>query len=276
MIRNILYSLFSHFIIGAIVFLSLNKVDYFKQEINPSQNQKVAVNFIKKDQIYDPTLFKKPNKTSRTINKSLIDSQKMLKSIRKSQDKIKEVAKNIKIKPKPILKPKIDNLAQKPTKEVIKEVTETKKYHQKEPEKIDKNPTKDFIEEEITQDLSDQIDDEEQLNEYYDLENIDLSNREKFNIALQIKRCYNKSIKDSKNKPKTDVIAFIELEKDGTIFIDKAIIFDIKKYNDPSQVDFRNAVDNVRAALLFCSPIRNINPKKYHIWKKIELNFEKQ
>ena len=269
MIRNILYSLFSHFILGTVIFLSLNSNDYFKQEINPSNNQKVSVNFIKKDQIYDPTLFRKPNKTSRLINKSLIDSQKMLKTIRKSQNKIKKIAKNIKIKPKPIIKPKIDNLAQKSKDKIIEKINETKEFTKKEPSKIAKNPSKEIIQEEITQDLSDEIIDPEQLNEYYDLENIDLSNREKFNIALQIKRCYNKAIKDSKQKPKTNVTAFIELEKDGTILLEKAIIFDIKKYNDPNQKDFRDAVDNVRNALLFCSPIRNINPKKYHVWKKL-------
>jgi hypothetical protein len=107
-----------------------------------------------------------------------------------------------------------------------------------------------------------------------DLQTIDLSTREKFNIQSQIKRCYRKAIGETENDSKVTINIHVVIDKDGSIDLDSASIKDYEKYNDPKEVDFHIAVDNVRRALSFCSPLRNLPSDKYDVWREVDLRFD--
>jgi hypothetical protein len=104
------------------------------------------------------------------------------------------------------------------------------------------------------------------------LENINLSAREKFNIQTQLRRCYKRAIGDNTDN-KLKIVIVAKINKDGFINSNLDEIIDMQKYNDLQNGDYKIAVDNVKKALSFCSPLRNLPLDKYEIWKEVLLEF---
>jgi hypothetical protein len=97
-----------------------------------------------------------------------------------------------------------------------------------------------------------------------------LSLRERRNIQQQIKGCYKQAILKSKKDSKSIVNVIVDVKKDGIIDL-KNIIVENMLYNDTS---FEIALDNVKTALVFCSPLRGMPTNKYRLWKKMAFAFD--
>lgn len=102
----------------------------------------------------------------------------------------------------------------------------------------------------------------------------DLSSIEKLNIQLQIKSCYKRSVQESRLDSKIKLFVKISISQEGFIETEIEDVVDLARYNDPSQKDYKIVIDNIRRSLELCSPLRNLPPQKYEIWKEIILQFD--
>lgn len=108
------------------------------------------------------------------------------------------------------------------------------------------------------------------------LENLDLSARERFNIQSQLRRCFHKALDESKMKSGLKITVKARINEAGYIDTNLDETVDIKMYNDPSQPEYKIAIDNVRRAVDLCSPLRNLPLDKYYIWKEVLLQFDEE
>lgn len=141
--------------------------------------------------------------------------------------------------------------------------------------------TQKFSEQEISEIQSNEIftkDDWRKLVEAETLrkkmEKYNLTAREKANIQRQIKGCYKKAIVQSDVDSSLVIDATVKLDREGYINMDKVKIVDKGIYS--SQSDYQMAVDNVKIALIFCNPIKDLPAKKYIMWNEMTFTFDSQ
>lgn len=298
MIRNILYSLFLHSILFILVYFSFNFVE--PQEIE--KTSKVAISFIVRAGNSENTISQAPPEKQAKSQPKPIEKPKPQT---KPKPAPKKVVKKTKPKPKPapkkpnakqelkFSKPKTEekkpdiNLAKEPKKEPDeKQSPEKPKTEEKKPEvkeEVKKEEKPKIEDEPEDQNDKDQEEfDEETLPDNattiqsFDskkLESLDLLVREKFNIHNQITRCYQKALAENGGKNKSVVNAHIIIAEDGYINPNSIVIKNFEKYNDPKEKDFHQAVDIVKQALQYCSPLRNLPVDKYEIWRELDLEF---
>ncbi|MDR0423487.1 MAG: hypothetical protein LBH46_02745 [Rickettsiales bacterium] len=99
---------------------------------------------------------------------------------------------------------------------------------------------------------------------------ISLSLRERVNIIQQIKNCYKNAILKSRQDSKIVVNIIIDVKKSGIIDLDSIYI----ENTNQKDKDFLIALDNVKTALTFCSPLRGMPINKYSLWKKMAFVFD--
>ncbi len=307
MIRNILYSLFIHSILILLIYFSFNPTP----PIEIDKTVKVAVSFVVKPgnavesnvkvppapmppvpTEIPPTLQPKtkPEKTPPVVKKAQPKPKKSkpksepkkLDSDKKTQPK-QEAAK---AKPKaPDAKTDSSKVKEPNKKDDAKQEPEKPKFSEKKPEvkeeiKKPKVEEKPVPEPEIDDDSADENEEKAADEQQYSftensVESLDLLGREKFNIQTQIKRCYRKAMtEDGDNK--MVINAHIFVAKDGFIDLDVVVFKNIPEQmqNGVESEEFRKAKETVKKALKFCSPIRNLPPDKYDIWKEIDLQFD--
>jgi hypothetical protein len=302
MIRNILYSLFFHFLIILALYFNVQ----FQKIEEIETKSKVTVSFITKPGISEKAAPPHPEvKNPKPPEPDAEIKPAPKKAKPKEKDNLKEVKKISKDKPdksdtkskktappktaevKPVestkpapLKPEnpvkpTEAIKAVPVKEEIKPLAVIKK--EQKPQIIRENAKTEVKEVENDEDEREGEVNQPKSAEFSDaqkLENVDLLVREKFNIQVQIRRCYRRAIDASKKDSKVPVYIHIIIDKDGTIDMDSATIQDYEKYKDPKEVEFKIAVDNVRRALNLCSPLRNLPEDKYDVWKELTLQFD--
>lgn len=106
------------------------------------------------------------------------------------------------------------------------------------------------------------------------IEKLRLSAREKLNISSQIKRCYQKAIKDSGKTSEVLILVKINITIDGRISSNLNEIIDFDAYNNDDDLSYKIAIDNASNALKYCNPLRNLPQNKYDRWKEITLQFD--
>lgn len=108
------------------------------------------------------------------------------------------------------------------------------------------------------------------------LDNLDLSARERFNIQLQLRRCYKKAVDENQMKSDLKIAVKARINEGGYIDSNLDEIIDMKRYNDPSEPAYKITINNARRAIELCSPLRNLPLDKYYIWKEVLLEFDAQ
>ena len=274
MMRNVLYSLLLHLVLIVVVYFNFN----FTPLIEVKNTSKVAVSFVvkpKEDPIknYDVPL---PPDLELEIPEEIevLKTPEIKPIVKKDPPKKKEIIKKQALQ-KPI-QPK-----PKPTKKVIKELSKQlekpKKNLEKEVSKIDKN---------LIVEKKEYNKEKEQQPSFVEnnISDLNLLVREKFNIQTQIKRCYKKSLKENGNI-KINVAAHISIAKDGSIDLEAVLFKDFSQYkflvskSDKTAEErnfvreYKRAMNIVKKALGFCSPMKNLPLNKYKVWKEIDLQF---
>ncbi len=286
MIKNILYSIFLHFLLLLVIYANFNL-----KNIDENKSSEIAVSLIalNGDENSNKT---KPSseKNSEEKVKSENKTEQKAKSPKQSpKNQIKEQSKKLtkskraKSVAKPIAEEKIQEFKREEKKEEpqkeIAEILENKEENESpddnkkdasnkekdsglkeksEQEKIDNDKKS------ITQNSSEMAN---------NLENLDLSVREKFNIQSQLKRCYARAIDETKLSSNVKISLKVHLGEDGYIESDLDDIIDNEIYNDPKEINYKIAIDNARRAIDLCSPLRNLPLDKYYIWKEVIFEF---
>lgn len=282
MIRNALYSLFLHFLLILLIYANFN----LKTVIEPKTNE-ISISLVEIDatkntsktkKIEEKTPTKKQKKPkpekdpNEVFDKPLPEIKK--EEVKKVQeDKIEEPEKEI-IKKKKEEKSKekepIKEIAEKKKEEKPKEVEaekEPKKKEEEKPKVVDA-PKSEKEPEKKEENNKDDKEDKSVNN----LENINLSVREKFNIQSQLKACYKRALVESETKDdKIRITIIAEVTLDGFIDSDLEEIIDTERYD--KEANYKITVNNVRRAIELCSPLRNLPLEKYEIWKKVLLEF---
>lgn len=289
MIKNLLYSLFLHFLLLTVIYANFNL-----RNIEENKTSEIAVSLISLNGSED---FSKTKLDSALETKEKLNPQKE-KQVLKNPKSQKESSKN-KVTKHP------EKLAKsKPSKSIAKPITQEKNSKFKQeiaPEKIqeesDKNKKDDVKNEEKDEEENnvlqkeknlgskEKFDEEEESDEQKNptesdqrdmansIENIDLSAREKFNIQSQLKMCYRRAIDETKLSSKIKISVKLSISEDGYVESDLEDLIDMTRYNNPKEAGYKISVDNVRRAIDLCSPLRNLPLEKYEIWKEIILEF---
>lgn len=103
----------------------------------------------------------------------------------------------------------------------------------------------------------------------------DLSIREKVNIQKQIKMCYKNAILKTKKTSNLLMSVNISVSRDGVINMN-TINFNVVNEHNSEQVDrndYNKTIENIKLALIYCNPLRNLPYQKYNIWKNMNLLF---
>ncbi|OFW81425.1 MAG: hypothetical protein A2887_03895 [Alphaproteobacteria bacterium RIFCSPLOWO2_01_FULL_40_26] len=293
MIKNLLYSLFLHFILLLIIYTNFNL-----KKINEDKTTEIAVSLIalngdenasnikpvgKNDEEEKETKtettkeeIKKPQSQKKSKQDKVREKQqketlsKPAKSIKKSlsQEKIQEFQRQEKEDQKQeeaprIKEDKISNENQDSKNNDTPNQNQEIGAKQKSSEEQEENSKKNITQNE-TIDLANS------------LENMDLSAREKFNIHLQLKRCFRRAIDETKLSSKMKVIIKVIISQDGYIGSDIDELIDVKRYNNPQEINYKIAIDNVKRALNLCSPLRNLPLDKYDVWREAILEFDEE
>ncbi len=292
MIKNLLYSLFLHFLLLTVIYANFNL-----KNIEENKTSEIAVSLISLNGSED---------SSKTKLDSALETKEKLDSKEKKQ--ILENPKSQKKSPKNKVTKHPEKLAKsKPSKSITQSVIQEKnsKFKQevtseKIQEESDKNKKDDVKNEEKDEEENnilqkeknlgskEKFDEEEESDEQKNLaesdqrniansiENIDLSAREKFNIQSQLKMCYRRAIDETKLSSKIKISAKLSISEEGYIESDLEDLIDMARYNNPKEAGYRISVDNVRRAIDLCSPLRNLPLEKYEIWKEIILEFNNE
>lgn len=289
MIKNLLYSLFLHFLLLTVIYANFNL-----KNIEENKTSEIAVSLISLNGSED---------SSKTKLDSALETKEKLNS--KKEKQILKNPKSQKESPKNKVKKHPEKLAKsKSSKSITQPVIQEKNSKFKQeiaPEKIQeesdknkkdevKNEEKDEEENNILQKeknlgSKEKFDEEEESDEQKNpkesdqqnmansIENIDLSAREKFNIQSQLKMCYRRAIDETKLTSKVEISVKLSISEDGYIESDLEDLVDMTRYNNPKEAGYKISVDNVRRAIDLCSPLRNLPLEKYEIWKEIILEF---
>ncbi len=291
MIKNFLYSLFLHFLLILAIYASFNV-----NKLDQTKTSEISVSLAALDGSEDSRNFKP---AAAAGEEKKVEKKKPQKTEKKpAKSEIKSLKEKVKEEPKKLAKAKpVEAIKKAVVAEKIKEFKEPEKPAEKQEEapkiKEDKvvNENQDDKQNDSAQKEKDlgvkKESDKEQessndknttKNNAADManniENMNLSAREKFNIQSQLKRCYRRSIEETKMKSKEKIMIRVQLSKDGDIDSDLEAILDLKRYNDPQEIDYKIIIDNVRRAIDLCSPLRNLPLDKYDVWKEAVLEFD--
>lgn len=289
MIKNLLYSLFLHFLLLTVIYANFNL-----KNIEENKTSEIAVSLISLNGNEDSS---KTKLDSALETKEKLDSKekKQILENPKSQKKspknkvTKHPEKLAKSKPsksitQPVIQEKNSKFKQEITQEKIQEESDKNKKDDLKNEEKDEEEnnilqkeknlgSKEKFDEEKESDEQKNLAESDQRNMANSIENIDLSAREKFNIQSQLKMCYRRAIDETKLSSKTKISAKLSISEDGYIESDLEDLIDMTRYNNPKEAGYRISVDNVRRAIDLCSPLRNLPLEKYEIWKEIILEF---
>ncbi len=287
MIKNLLYSLFLHFLLLLVIYANFNlkKFDENKSSeiavsliaLNGDENStEVSLNSSKEKEstsVLQKNLTKQPQSQNKSVKNKVKEQPKKLtksKSV-KSVEKLKAEEK--------IQEFKAEEKPEEKLEEANKPKDDSKKSDGLEEEDNNiQRQKKDFGSKQIfnhEQEESEQSNsDKNNADMTNSLDGIDLSVREKFNIQSQLKRCYRMAIDEAKLSSKAKVLIKVGISKDGYIESDLDELIDIERYNNPKEPDYKIAIDNIERAIDLCSPLRNLPLEKYDVWKEVILEFD--
>ncbi len=297
MIKNLLYSLFLHFLLLLAIYTNFNT------QKKPDENNvaEIAVALISIDGTQDsknlqeePVVKNEEEEPEKLKKEEAKDSQKVeAKSQKESpKEKVKKRVKKV-TKAKPIssdTKP-AKELSKKEFKEkitsekVLNEEIQDKEQKEETvtPDEKDNKLSKDEDlgaskkEEEKSEETESEVSvDKSSESVTNNIDNLNLSAREKFNIQSQLKRCYNRAIDETQLESDMKITVKTNISEDGYISSNLNEIIDSKRYNDPKESNYKIAIDNARRAIDLCSPLRNLPLDKYYIWKEVILDFGKE
>ena len=295
MIKNILYSLFLHFLLLSLIYISFNV-----KNIDENKSSEIAVSLVALSGDENSSKTKPVQEKAKEVEEKKPEVIKeKTESVKPAESKKVSVKDKVKEAPKKLAKAK-------PAKTIAKPVEVAKTPDFKQPEKQEKkqdeesnkaknNPVKNEHQDEKQnktfkkdQDLglkkksekdeeieeqskAAQVEEDEEMAN--NLENIDLSVREKFNIQSQLKRCYKRACDENKIKSKLKISVQVTISQDGYIDSDLKETLDAKRYSNSKDAEYKVSIDNVARALELCSPLRNLPIDKYEIWKEALLEF---
>ena len=117
--------------------------------------------------------------------------------------------------------------------------------------------------------------DYEKLNDNSKKSIYDLSIREKVNIQKQIKMCYKNAMLKTKKTSNLLISANVSVSRDGVINMN-TVNFNLvndQKLENVDKNDYDKTIENIKLALIYCNPLRNLPYQKYNIWKNMNLLF---
>lgn len=244
MIKNLLYSSFLHIILLVIVYLNFTT----DRNININDEEFLI------SAIIIETKTKKINSPKNVANKT----EKIKEETKKPKPEIIEKKAEEKIEQKP-------EIREKPKAEP-KVDPEPKPEPKPEPEPKPKPEKKEVIKKDL-ENISKEASPE--FNPEQDIENLNLSAREKYNLRTQFKRCYIWATNESSYKNKIKVKFSISISDYGLITTNIKEIIDIKRYKKDE--DYQKSFDNAARTIELCSPMRNIPNNKFDMLKKINI-----
>ena len=272
----------------AIIYANFNL-----KKVEESKTSEFAVSLVSfsgsqnSNQIQQSNHDEQTNKNDKTIKKEL---RKQPKSPVKSKENI------VKEQPKELAKSTPIKSITKPLEEKSPELAPLEKIEEKQEETRDKND--DLINKKLDEDTNETAKKEKDLGAKEDspkeqesskddsssdggisslsnnLDSMDLSAREKFNIQSQLNRCYRRAIDETKLNSKTKIAIKVEISEDGYIDSDLESSIDELSYNNPRDTGYKIAIDNIRRAIDLCSPLRNLPLDKYDAWREVLLEFD--
>lgn len=290
MIKNLLYSIFFHFLLIALIYANFNL-----KTSDEVQSNQVSISLISKEDF--ESRFKTPQKKKEETSPKKESAKKELKKEQPEPQKKSEEESQPQVeseeKPQPIVETEtpVEEKPKEKKPEIKKEEKEIEKKEEpkdKEPEnkKEIKKPEEKIVEEKVAEKENKKVEKQEEEKKLEDskhnesdkrvndLENLNLSTREKFNIRSQLSACYIKALGENNMKEdKLTIIVEIKITKEGFITSNLESQIDDKEYSQNQ--DYKNIVNNVRRALTICSPLRNLPTDKYNIWKQVSLEFGK-
>ncbi len=290
MIKNILYSLFLHSLLLLLVYANFNLKN--NQE---SRTSEVSVSLISVagNEDAQPTNknLESSNAKTKAINKPKKEASNQARSDKKSnKNKVASLPKKSK---KPKTTKSVVKSNQLDPKQTLKETEKIEKQQQENgEEKVEDENDKDVEEKknetprkeqdvgaEINSENKKDADDKEEVqknskaSQAKNLDNIDLSAREKYNIQSQLKRCYARAVAETNYSNNEKITLQVSINEEGVINSDIEDAIDLERYNNPKETAYKIAIDNARRAIDLCSPIRNLPSEKYEIWKEVILDF---
>jgi hypothetical protein len=290
MIRNLLYSIFLHSILIAVVYLNFNI-----HKPQQAKTSEIAVTLMSLDGDEKtgnpaPATPKQEEKPKDEKAKEVEESKPAESPKPSEKDEIKKTPKKI-AKTKVLKEIKKQPIPQKNEEFRQQQNEETKQIDAKKPqeEKV-QNQNEDKEENEITkkeessqakkqseknseQKIKQSAKQQEVIDMANSLENLDLSGREKYNIETQLKFCYRMALNESKFDGKIKIMAAVQIGKDGKITFDLEKTVDKNRYDNADEANYRKMISNIERALDLCSPLRNLPVDKYDIWKEVVLEF---
>jgi hypothetical protein len=201
---------------------------------------------------------KKPVKTQEIIEtpKEKPKKEPEKKTKKKLEKKVKKEIPKL-----PEKKPEIKKEDINPTKpEAPKEIAPTKPEPLKEKEAPQENIASPFQ----------MLQEKDKVQE---VEELEISNRAKFNIFSQLNGCFYRVFNDLDENYKDEVIIEIELSQEGQISFDKRKNFDISKKDDEN---YQKIMDSIERAANLCAKFRNLDQSKYEIWHKFKVKLKKK
>lgn len=244
MIKNLLYSFFLHLILLTIIYFNFNS----KKLITIDEKEfKVSAIFIEdKDKPKQKT--KDKNSKNKTTKTKKENNEEITQIAKKQPNKLN---KNIQ---KPKIAKKI-NKKKKPKKIAKKKKSKKKKIIKKDLKKLSQKKSKKIS--------------QPQFDESKDIENINLTPREKFNLKTQIKRCYIWATSQNNYVNKVKIKFSINISELGFIETNIKDIINKKRYK--TNKDYQKSVDNAIKTIELCNPIRQLPSNKFDILKEINI-----
>lgn len=291
MIKNLLYSLFIHFLLLLVIYLNFNlrkpeesktteiavslvtltgeeksNIDQFASAAKEESKKDEGAKKVEETKEAESTKIAEKNKVKKSPKK--LARAKVAKAVKKAV--IEEKIKEFKPEEKEEIKQKD---ASKLQEDEVQNQNEDKEENDV-PKKEEESGAKKESTKESEEKKQENPKDSKVVDMANSLENLDLSGREKFNIQSQLKFCYRMAQSESKLESKTKVVAKVQISRDGKISINFDDLINKLRYDDPDESDYRNTITNVKRALDLCSPLRNLPLDKYDIWKEVVLEFE--
>lgn len=289
MIKNLLYSLFLHFLLLAVIYANFNL-----KKFDENKSSEIAVSLIA---LSGDENSNKTKPTADAEEKKAPDLQSQKKLAKEPESQKKSQKNKVKKQPQKLAKSKpVKSIKKPPIEEKIQEFKQEEKEElkQEKANKVKEDKVTNENQDEVQNDTSYQEKDlgskkkfnketeaddqnnpeKNDENSANNVESIDLSVREKFNIQSQLKRCYRRALDETKLSSKVKVLIKVQISEDGYIDSDLDEMIDTKRYNDPQEPRYKIAIDNIERAIDLCSPLRNLPLEKYEVWKEAILEFD--
>ncbi len=291
MIKNILYSLFLHSLLLLLVYANFNLKNNQENRTSEVSVSLISVSGNEDAQPTNKNLENSSNTQTKEIKKPKKEASNQAKSDKKSnKNKVASLPKKSKT---PKTTKSVAKSNQQDPKQTVKETEKIEKQQQENgEEKIEDETEKDLEEKKNETPRKDQdigaetnsenkkdADSQEEVqknskaSQAKNLDNIDLSAREKYNIQSQLKRCYARAVAETNYNNNEKITLQVSINEEGVINSDIEDAIDLARYNNPKEINYKIAIDNARRAIELCSPIRNLPSEKYEIWKEVILDF---